>query len=257
LASRIQAEVVSLRSFGCASELVLEVPASFVAEPGQFVHVRCMGEGLILRRPFSLYASEEGTAALLVKEVGAGTAWLCNRKVGEKLDILGPLGRGFTIEGDGSSALVAGGAGIAPIRFLAARMRYEGLEPVVLWGVDKEDQYGELPTLLEKEMDLHLACMDGSRGYAGSVAGLFSTLSAERPKAIYACGPRGMLTALVDGIGEGSLANLQVSMEERMACGVGACRGCVVPAAQPDGGYLAACKDGPVFYGRELDWRRI
>lgn len=257
MADRLEAEVVSLKSFGCASELKLEVPTYFTAEPGQFVHVRCRGEGQILRRPYSLYATGKGTAALLVKEVGAGSAWLRSREVGEKLDLLGPLGRGFTLPDEGECVLVAGGAGIAPLRFLAARIMENGIRPAVFWGVEGEDEYAGLPSLLEKEMELHLACMDGSRGHKGSVVGLFETSNVRGFSAVYACGPRGMLAALAAGIGEDGLAALQVSMEERMACGVGACRGCVVPAAQPAGGYLTACKDGPVFYGRELDWRRI
>ncbi len=257
MVSRLEAEVVSLTSFGCASELTLETPASFTAEPGQFVHVRCRGEGLVLRRPYSLYAAGKGTAALLVRQAGAGSAWLRSREVGEKLDMLGPLGRGFTLPDAGKSVLVAGGAGIAPLRFLAVRMLENGIQPTVLWGVEGEDEYEGLPSLLEKEMELYLACMDGGRGHKGSVVSLFENSVSEEPGGVYACGPRGMLTALAASIGEEGLAALQVSMEERMACGVGACRGCVVPAAQPSGGYLTACKDGPVFYGRELDWRRI
>lgn len=256
MANRITAKVVARRSFGCASELVLEAPFSFSAEPGQFVHVQCAYKGLILRRPYSIYDTRDGKAALLVREVGAGSAWLCAKRVGEKVDVLGPLGKGFKLCGEGRSAMVAGGTGIASIRFLATSMRESGLEPVIFWGVESKNEYGGLPAFLQGEMDLRLASLDGSIGYAGNVVDLFDTVDAGEFHAIYACGPRGMLSALAERIGS-RVGDLQVSMEERMACGVGACRGCVVPAAQPVGAYLTACKDGPVFYGRELDWRRI
>jgi dihydroorotate dehydrogenase electron transfer subunit len=173
------------------------------------------------------------------------------------LDLLGPLGRGFTLPDEGKSFLVAGGAGIAPLHFLANRMIENGMRPVVFWGEEADDEYGDLPCQLGEEMELHLACMDGSGDHEGSVVGMFEELNGGGIGGVYACGPRGMLAALAAVVGEEGLADLQVSMEERMACGVGACRGCVVPAVEPSGGYLTACKDGPVFFGRELDWRRI
>ena len=257
MAERISAQVAAVKPLGCASELVLEMPPTFAAEPGQFVHVHCGGTGLILRRPYSLYDVKDGTASLLVREVGAGSAWLREREVGERLDMLAPLGRGFELHEGRENALVAGGTGIACMRFLAARMRERSMKAVVFWGVENGGEYGGLPAFLQGETDLRLASMDGSLGHKGNVVDLFESAGASEFDAIYACGPRGMLSALAERIGDGKLGDLQVSMEERMACGVGACRGCAVPAARPQGGYVTACKDGPVFYGWELDWRRI
>lgn len=255
---RFGAEVLARKRFGCFVEVVMETGDDFSAEPGQFVHVRCEGSGLILRRPYSLYDVRRGTASLLVREVGAGSAWLCAVDVGYELDIMGPLGRGFTLAERGGQALVAGGTGIAAMRFLARRLSACGDDPTVFWGVEGEKECGDLHEALAHEFDLRMATMDGSVGYQGSVVELFLAEGThESAKTIYACGPRGMLVCLAESIGSEACAKLQVSMEERMACGIGACRGCAVPAAGPVGGYVMVCKDGPVFEGRELDWQRI
>ena len=254
---RFMAPVVASRTFGCASELVVEVPPSFHAEPGQFVQVLCGGPGNLLRRPYSLFAADRGTASLLVREVGAGSAWLRSRRAGEELDLLGPLGRGFALEGAGSRLLVAGGMGIVPLRFLASRIRERGEEAALYWGMESREEYGDLPGLLQGEFNLHLATMDGSAGRRGSVLDLFRAAYGGEHAAVYACGPRAMLAGLAATMGGAGDAALQVCMEERMACGVGACRGCAVPARDPEGGYLTVCRDGPVFHAAELDWGRI
>jgi dihydroorotate dehydrogenase electron transfer subunit len=258
LTGLIIAEVIARRSFGRCVELVLEVPASFKAEPGQFIHIHCGAPGLILRRPYSLFYVRDGKASLLVRDVGTGSAWLCGRDVGDRIDFLGPLGRGFRVKYEKSNhLLLAGGTGIAPIRYLAATMKDRDIEATVLWGVESEDEFRGLAGMLERECELRMATIDGSMGYEGNVIGLFKTCGIDEYKCLYACGPRRMLAALAETIDRDEIAALQVSLEERMACGMGACRGCVVPAAEPDGGYLAACKDGPVFFGSELDWRRL
>ncbi|MBN2027785.1 MAG: dihydroorotate dehydrogenase electron transfer subunit [Actinobacteria bacterium] len=252
-----EVKVLARRRYGCFVEVVMEASADFTAEPGQFVHVCCEGPGLILRRPYSLYGVRHGTVSLLVREVGAGSAWLCAVDVGYEIDLLGPLGRGFTVKGRGRHALIAGGTGMATMRFLASRLLEYGEDTTVFWGVDGEEECGGLDAKLAGEFDLHMATMDGSLGYRGSVLDCFLAKGAREYDFIYACGPRGMLAGLAEINARGTMADLQVCMEERMACGIGACRGCVVPAASPAGGYLTVCRDGPVFDGRELDWQRI
>jgi dihydroorotate dehydrogenase electron transfer subunit len=254
---RYTGEIIASRPFGRCVELVLETAARFDAEPGQFVHVRCEGAGLILRRPYSICHAGEGAVSLLVQVVGAGSAWLAAAEVGSRLDVLGPLGRGFNTEASGRYTLIAGGAGIAPIRFLASRLRDQGRETVVFWGMETVDEYRGLSDVLMGECDLRLVSMDGSAGCTGNVIDTFKRSERGDIANICACGPRGMLSALAECIDEDTLACLQVCMEERMACGIGACRGCAVPAVSPRGGYLAVCKDGPVFWGRELDWKRL
>lgn len=257
MSGRQVAKVLARKRFGCFVEIVMRMGGDFDAEPGQFVHVRCDGPGLILRRPYSLYDVRHGTASLLVREVGAGSSWLCAVDVGCEIDLMGPLGRGFTVKERGRHALIAGGTGIATMRFLARRLRESGGDTTVFWGVEGEVECRDLYEELSDEFDLRMATMDGSMGYQGNVIELFMAERAHEAANIYACGPRGMLAGLAESIGSEILEYLQVSMEERMACGIGACRGCAVPAASQAGGYLTVCRDGPVFEGRELDWRRI
>jgi dihydroorotate dehydrogenase electron transfer subunit len=257
LPRRYTAEITAKRVFGCLVELELESKTSLEAEPGQFIHIRCEREGLILRRPYSLAGARGNTVSILVREVGAGSSWLCAAEQGQKLDIMGPLGKGFTIEDGDRHGLIAGGTGIAPLRFLAGLLAKRGVEATLFWGLDSEKEYHGLADELAKEYDLRLATMDGSAGSAGNVVDLLRDRGMDRFERIYACGPRGMLAAIAENITSATFAEVQVCMEERMACGVGACRGCVVPAASPPGSYLTACKDGPVFRGRELDWSRI
>lgn len=258
LASRFFATVVDNSSYGCATRIVVETPSSFYAEPGQFLHILCDNEGgRILRRPFSLFDARPGQASLLVRKVGPGSAWLAERGVGESLDCLGPLGRGFSFEKGGRYALLAGGAGIAPLAFLSRRMNYSNIESFLLWGMEKEDAYGELPEVLAAEVRGMIASRDGGAGFKGSVLEFFRTRDIEGIDAVYACGPRGMLVELAERISESPKVMLQVSLEEYMACGIGACKGCAVAGSSPAGGYLTVCKDGPVFEGKELDWQRI
>ncbi len=251
------AAIKERNDFGCAVELVLEVPWESEAEPGQFVHVRCGGNGRILRRPFSITVSRLGEPAILVRPVGDGTRWLCSRKAGEEIDILGPLGKGFSVLEAPEHVLVAGGAGIAPLRFLALRLRERGHRASLLWGMEEAFEYGILPDILAEECELALATRDGKKGFEGSVLELFHALGKENDVAIYVCGPRDMHAELMRSLGKDALKRTQVSVEERMACGVGACRGCAVPSATCAGGYVLACREGPVFFAGDVDWERF
>jgi dihydroorotate dehydrogenase electron transfer subunit len=250
-------KIIAKRTFGKVVELEFEAASPMGGDPGQFVHVSCERWGLILRRPYSLSGARGRTASILVREVGAGSAWLCAVEVGQALDIMGPLGRGFTVGAGGGHVLVAGGTGVAPLIFLAARLKEQGEEARLLWGIEKEEDYSGLPDEVGKDFDLHLATMSGDAGNRGSVVDILTRTDIAGADNLYACGPKSMLTAVAEACDEHILGRLQVCLEERMACGIGACRGCAVPAAAVDGGYLAACKDGPVFWGRELDWKRL
>ncbi|WP_287155193.1 dihydroorotate dehydrogenase electron transfer subunit [Candidatus Solincola tengchongensis] len=249
--------VLERRDYGCASEVVFRVGDGFSPLPGQFVHLLCGGGGRIIRRPFSVFRHEGGIASVLVREVGGGTAWLRRRRRGDELDILGPLGRGFDLTGGGEHVLLAGGIGVAPLAYLGRRLTERGGKVTLLWGMEKGTEYGSLPESLGEEFDLHIATADGSRGKEGTVLELLSPEMTPGTHLFYACGPRSMLVALTERLSAAGLPSLQVSVEERMACGLGACRGCAVPAVEPPGGYLAACRDGPVFRAEELDWKRM
>ncbi len=241
-------------------KLVLYVP-EIVGQPvpGQFLQIRCnQSYDPLLRRPFSIHRILESSCLeILYKVVGKGTESLRQRKPKEKLDILGPLGNGFGVAEDLESALlVAGGMGIAPLLALAEYLRKEKKKVIILMGAKTKD------LLLCSEELKRLGCQvehsseDGSAGFRGMVTTLMedflSTLDSQ-PSTIYACGPRGMLKEVCRIAHKNNLP-CQVSLEEYMACGVGACLGCPVRLKGPRSGYKMVCKEGPVFSGEEIVW---
>ncbi len=226
----------------------------FSAVPGQFAMVR-VGDGLepLLRRPFSLHrVDRSGEFELMFRVVGGGTRRLARARVGDRLDVLAPLGRGFDLA-DERPVLVGGGVGVAPLLFLAEALLDRGLRPTLLLGgrTDRDllchDDFRCLA------VPYRLATEDGSLGEAGRVTRLLQpelTRGGEAP-AVYACGPAPMLAA-VAALCRGRAARCQVSLEASMACGIGACLGCVAP--RPGGGYLRVCKEGPVFDAGQVAW---
>ena len=233
------------------------------ASPGQFVMLRVKDRKFpFLGRPFSIYSiyPDDGgfIVELLYRVVGKGTYVISRLKPDEETCVLGPLGRGFDIFPDRSCViLVAGGIGIAPISFLGKHYRrcaagrpqkiicYAGAQSVnLLIGLDKMEEICS---------GVRISTDDGSRGYHGLVTELFGNdLSSydHRDSIIYACGPSAMLKGLA-GILKDQPAPCQVSVEERMACGVGACLGCAIRVKS---GYKRVCKDGPVFDIHEIVW---
>ncbi|MEG1878566.1 MAG: dihydroorotate dehydrogenase electron transfer subunit [Pseudoflavonifractor sp.] len=215
--------------------------------PGQFLHIQCGNQ--FLRRPISICHWQEDVVGIVFEVRGAGTDWLANRQVGDKLDVLGPLGNGFSVDPDKQYLLVGGGIGVPPILGACT----DGSSAVL--GCRSADR--GLPMLTEH---FHETCKevllysdDGSLGTKGFVdAGVRALLAKENHfTAVLACGPKPMLRA-VSKVAEEFGLPCQVSMEERMACGVGACLGCAIQMA--DGSMQHVCKDGPVFDSREVDW---
>lgn len=226
------------------------------ARPGQFVMLS-VGDGPtpLLRRPFSIHrlVSERAgdvTMALLYKIVGEGTSMMARLPVGAAVDILGPLGRGFTLDEDYRRIyLAAGGIGAAPMVFLLETLRQQhrqGEYHVFLGGRTRDDLLCR-----ERFEDLahkvHCTTDDGSEGAQCFLTSPLENETRRRPPdVIMACGPMDML-ACVAGIAAQSKIPCQLSIESVMACGMGACLGCAVRAADDTGGYLHVCKDGPVF----------
>jgi len=245
--------------------LKLEAPKlARTGRPGQFALVRCAEEGSwdpLLRRPLALHRliRQAGQVELLVRVVGRGTAWLAVRRPGERLDLLGPLGQGFSLKRNTRNLLlVAGGMGIAPLVALAEEGLRRGCAVVLALGArSREDLY---PTaLLPPQVELHLATEDGTAGRTGPVTILLADPELGLlPWAdqVMACGPRPMLEEVAAVVRAGRMhlpaGFAQVSLEEHMACGVGACLGCVVPTRK---GYRRVCRDGPVFDLREVEFR--
>ncbi|MDX1774996.1 MAG: dihydroorotate dehydrogenase electron transfer subunit [Desulfobulbales bacterium] len=229
-----------------------------VASPGQFIMVRA-GEGLdpLLRRPFSIHqVTGDGSVRILIKVIGKGTQALAGLQTGERMDVLGPMGRGFTYSSDQSPHfLVGGGIGIAPLLFLAERLlKKNGPDAIkVLLGARNAD---EIAILVEDFASMGLEVLvtteDGSLGNKGLVTDILSDLQDESAARVYACGPHPMLKAVVS-LCRGRNWDCQVSLETLMACGLAACLGCAVLRADMNG-YVHACKDGPVFNADNVAW---
>jgi len=269
------------------------------AQPGQFITVRC--EDFTLRRPFSVHqvgsnnviasdlpakawraGAKQSQVAILFKVTGKGTLWLSERKAGERIDILGPLGKGFTIAPESKSLLlVAGGIGLAPLVFLsqqtsaqhritlihgartAAQLCYDSCQP---------------PAISHQRVQFIPVTEDGSAGQKGKATDVLPD-HLDWADQVYACGPVDMYKAMTDMslraersnlklkgeekpiVGEGlvpshnlKLKKCQVSLEVRMGCGFGACYGCTINTKK---GSQRVCRDGPVFELDDIIWQEV
>ena len=226
------------------------------SKPGQFVKVKC-SEGFepLLRRPLGVHRISNNGIEILYEVVGKGTELLSLKSKGGILDLIGPLGNGFDLlTAKRPAMLIAGGVGAAPLLCLAQEIAKNKIKPYVIIGAKTSSQ-----VLCEKEFK-KLGCFvsvsteDGSKGYKGYVTDIMKhllTIVKCKISGIYACGPFPMLKA-VSYIAASSDVPCQVSMEERMACGVGVCLGCPVKIKKQ--GYKMVCKDGPVFNAEDIAW---
>lgn len=227
------------------------------ARPGQFVMVRA-GDGLdpLLRRPFSIHqVAEGGLVQILFKVIGKGTQAIAGLKVGQHMDVLGPLGRGFVHNTIQEHYLVGGGIGVAPLLFLAKQLLKKN-EPSairVLLGAGTKIEISTLADDFENMgLGVQVSTEDGSLGKPGLVTDLMVPLQNENKVMVYTCGPYPMLRA-VAGVSSDKGWACQVSLETIMACGLGACLGCAVLRADMNG-YVHVCKDGPVFDADDVAW---
>jgi dihydroorotate dehydrogenase electron transfer subunit len=213
-----------------------------------------------LRRPFSIYASDgEAAIDIVYKVVGGATSLMSRMKPGMQFDLVGPLGKGFTASGEHSHVIaLAGGIGIPPIGFYC--QKYAGLHDSVtlIIGAKAREELLVPIGLVIHGVGVEAYTEDGSKGTKGTVCdGLRKALrrvasDTEYAKVI-ACGPREMLFRVAEMCRKRGI-RCEVSVEEIMACGVGACLACAIPSA--GGGYLHACKDGPVVDSSSIDWKR-
>jgi dihydroorotate dehydrogenase electron transfer subunit len=227
------------------------------ARPGQFVMVRC-GKETILPRPISIHRVEGGEVALLVQVVGKGTAWLSQLKKGDALDIFGPLGNGFTIYPQSQNLLlVAGGMGIAPLRFLAESAAGEGKTVTVISGARSVScllplnppQSAYDKGMLSSSFHCLNATEDGSEGFKGLATRLIPHYL-KNIHQVFACGPVPMYKTMAQ---MPELKNIptQLSLEIMMGCGMGVCYGCTIKTKN---GLKQVCKDGPVFEMGDVAW---
>lgn len=228
------------------------------SRPGQFAHINC-GKGIILRRPLSFYKIEGENVFFLYKVVGKGTASLKMYSIGEDISILGPLGRGFWFNNNGrKKIIIAGGVGIAPFPFLIKEMIATADIPpqdiVLIYGAVKKNRLIGIEEFESMGISLRLCTDSGEEGVKCTVPELLLTFLKERTseaRDFFACGPEIMMKKVTEIIKERG-GRVQVSLEERMGCGVGVCLSCVRYIA---GNYMRICKDGPVFWGDEVKWQ--
>ena len=215
--------------------------ASAITAPGQFVNIALTGK--FLRRPISVCDYDENTLTILYKIVGKGTEAMSKMKAPHKLDILTGLGNGYDTSKSGDKPLlIGGGVGVPPMYRLAKNLLAEGKKPIVILGFNTKDEIFYAEEFKALGAEVHIATADGSVGTKG-----FVTAVKKEHSYVYACGPEPMLKAL----SAATKTSGQLSFEERMGCGFGACMGC---SCKTKYGNKRICKDGPVLVKEEIIW---
>ena len=221
-----------------------------LAKPGQFIAMYCNDKSKLLPRPISICGinKEEGTLRVVYRVAGEGTKEFSEMKEGDTLEVMGPLGNGFALKEE-KAIIIGGGIGIPPMLELAKQLN---VEKTVVLGY-------RTSTFLKDEFeavcDVKVATEDGSQGTKGTVIDAIEKYGVEG-KVIYACGPMPMLKALAVYAEEHGM-EAQISLEERMACGIGACLGCICKTKEKghhtNVNNTRICKDGPVFLATEVE----
>ena len=246
-----RAVIVSQKCIGTdIYDMVLSFPkGAKEAKPGQFIAMYCEDDTKLLPRPISICGidAEKGTLRVVYRIAGEGTRLFSEMKEGDSLEVLGPLGNGFTMKEE-KAIIVGGGIGIPPMLELAKQLSCE--KTVVLGYRDElflKDEF-------ESYANVVVATEDGSCGTKGTVIDAIKEAGVDG-KVIYACGPMPMLKALAE-YAEAHDMEAQISLEERMACGIGACLGCICKTKKKDHhtnvNNQRICKDGPVFDAKEV-----
>jgi dihydroorotate dehydrogenase electron transfer subunit len=261
-------EIFAVRQVGAYTEFTVIAPGVAAGfKPGHFVAVAVGGPNtaMILRRSFALYGVNttegySGTVRFVVASHGPGTQWLVQRKVGEMLDLVGPLGTPFSLPAEPVPAvLIGGGYGAAPLLPLADALQEQGSEVRIILGAASADRlFGEL-TAKRLVGQVTVTTDDASAGTQGRVTDVLPDLIEQiGAQVLYACGPMAMLRAVGD-IAQTRGIRAQVSVEESMACGIGVCMTCVLPVICEDGRsrFLRSCVDGPTFDAERVRWQDV
>ncbi len=224
--------------------------------PGQFLTIKATeNPAPLLRRPFALSGFDRTAreASIIYQVRGPATRLLSELADGKKIEILTPLGNSFSLPGKGSTPLlVAGGIGLGPILYFARYLDERGYKPQLFFGCRSREYIPGVPDLINGK--IHYCTDDGSEGFKGTSVDLLNSLNWEdfTSPSLYSCGPHGMLKACHD-LAEEKMIPSETAMEQMMACGVGACMGCVIEVNGPEQ-YARVCKEGPVFDSRRVKW---
>jgi len=215
-------------------------------EPGQFVNIKPgTGTDPLLRRPFSVFNYEHEIIEIVVRVVGRGTDLICSQE--EAVDMLGPLGKGFTLVENSRALLIGGGVGNAPLYYLAKKLKEKGTSVTMLYGAVSSDCIYCADRFRQACDDYCITTDDGTEGFHGYVTDRAAVVLKEKDfDFMYVCGPAPMMKKTV------SLARdipVEISMENYFGCGIGICSGCTIETVD---GNRRACVDGPVFDGKKV-----
>lgn len=224
-------------------KMVLGGDCSGITASGQFVNIKL--DGFFLRRPISVCDYNDNELTLIYKVVGKGTEYMAELGAGEKLDILTGLGNGYDLSKSGNEpVLIGGGAGVPPMYNLCRKLVVEGKKPQVILGFNKENEVFFENEFKALGAEVMVTTADGSYGMKGFVTDALKNM---KYTYIYSCGPEPMLKAIYNT----AETSGQLSFEERMGCGFGACMGCSCATKY---GNKRICKDGPVLEMEEIIW---
>ncbi len=220
-------------------------------QPGQFIHIK-VSDGFepFFRRPFSVYRAQK-TVDILYEPIGLGTKLLLQKKVGEELDVLGPLGNCFSEPPAGTQqvVMIAGGIGVAPFLLLTDKLKKEKYELILLYGGRTKNHVYPMKEFKANGVKVYVSTDDGSVGRKGRVSELYSKINPDaKTTFVYTCGPQAMMKS-VQAFARQQHLRAEASCEEVMACALGACLGCSIPTTK---GYKTTCYDGPVFDLQEV-----
>ena len=225
-------------------KMVLAGDTSAITAPGQFVNIKL--DGFFLRRPISVCDYDQKTLTILYKTVGKGTQYMSTLSAGTTLDILTGLGNGYdTAKSGRHPLLIGGGVGVPPMYRLAKDLLAEGKNPTILLGFNTAAEVFFAEEFRELNLPVTITTADGTMGTKGFVTDVLPKLNGYTY--FYACGPEPMLQALCGC----TTSSGQLSFEERMGCGFGACMGC---SCKTKYGNKRICKDGPVLEKEEIKW---
>lgn len=224
-------------------KMILSGDTSDITRPGQFINIQI--DGLFLRRPISVCDCDENSVTIIYKVVGKGTEIMSKMAEGETLDVLSGLGNGFDTQKSQKPVLLGGGVGVPPMYKLAKELIAEGKEVTMIMGFNKADEIFYKDEFEALGAKVFVTTVDGSVGEKGFVTDVLKNLSDY--DYYYTCGPEPMLKAIYDT----AKTSGELSFEERMGCGFGACMGC---SCKTKYGNKRICKDGPVLSSEEVIW---
>ncbi|HYL70612.1 MAG TPA: dihydroorotate dehydrogenase electron transfer subunit [Candidatus Dormibacteraeota bacterium] len=258
-------EVLRVERLGHLIELSARLPLLAAAvRPGQFAQLRCSQSTVpLLRRPFSIAWTDGEICSFVFDEVGVGTRLLGALEPGDTLDVLGPLGTGFTLASRGPAVCVSGGVGCAPFPLLVRALRRSGVADIIVFnGAATASKLYPAERFQRGDVNVRVveATDDGSRGRHGFVTELLDPR--QSVAAVYACGPNAMLASLaaaLEGARPAPGSVVEASLEAPMGCGFGTCLGCALPVRRADAeaAWALCCTDGPVMPMRDVDWQAL